>query len=74
MQALATVKTIYRWQPSNSKNNTDGNLATVKTIQVPKIPGAPKCQQMHHNGDICTTRGNNLKTSFSYMGQNVKKM
>ena len=27
----------------------------------------------HHNGDICTTRGNNLKTSFSYMSQNVKK-
>ena len=28
----------------------------------------------HHNGDICTTRGNNLKTSFSYMSQNVIKM
>ena len=27
----------------------------------------------HHSGDICTTRGNNLKTSFSFMGQNVKK-
>ena len=27
----------------------------------------------HHNGDKCTTRGNNLKTSFSYMSQNVKK-
>ena len=26
----------------------------------------------HHNGDICTTMGNNLKTSFSYMSQNVK--
>ena len=25
----------------------------------------------HHSGDI--TRGNNLKTSFSFMGQNVKK-
>ena len=25
-------------------------------------------------GDICITRGNNLKTSFSFMGQNVKKM
>ena len=24
-------------------------------------------------GDICTTRGNNLKTIFSFMGQNVKK-
>ena len=23
---------------------------------------------------ICTTRGNNLKTSFSFMSQNVKKM
>ena len=31
-----------------------------------------KCSP-HHNGDICTTRGNNLKTSFSYMSQNVKK-
>ena len=31
-----------------------------------------KCSP-HHNGDICTTRGNNLKTSFSYMVQNVKK-
>ena len=28
-----------------------------------------KCSP-HHNGDICTTRGNNLKTSFSYMSQN----
>ena len=27
----------------------------------------------HHSGDICTTRGNNLKTSFLFMGQNVKK-
>ena len=26
-----------------------------------------------HSGDICTTRGNNLKTIFSFMGQNVKK-
>ena len=25
------------------------------------------------SGDICTTRGNNLKTSFSFMSQNVKK-
>ena len=31
-----------------------------------------KCSP-HHNGDICTTRGNNLRTSFSYMSQNVKK-
>ena len=31
-----------------------------------------KCSP-HHNGDICTIRGNNLKTSFSYMSQNVKK-
>ena len=31
-----------------------------------------KCSP-HPNGDICTTRGNNLKTSFSYMSQNVKK-
>ena len=31
-----------------------------------------KCSP-HHNGDICTTRGNNLQTSFSYMSQNVKK-
>ena len=31
-----------------------------------------KCSP-HHNGDICT-RGNNLKTSFSYMSQNVKKI
>ena len=28
----------------------------------------------HHSVDICTTRGNNLKTIFSFMGQNVKKM
>ena len=28
----------------------------------------------HHSGDICTTRGNNLKTIFSFMGQNVKKI
>ena len=27
----------------------------------------------HRNGDICTTRGNNLKTSFSYRSQNVTK-
>ena len=26
----------------------------------------------HHNGDICTTRGNNLKTSFSDTSQNVQ--
>ena len=32
-----------------------------------------KCSP-HHNGDICRIRGNNLKTSFSYMSQNVKKM
>ena len=31
-----------------------------------------KCSP-RHNGDICT-RGNNLKTSFSYRSQNVKKM
>ena len=31
-----------------------------------------KCRP-HHSGDICTTRGNNLKTSFSFMGQNAKK-
>ena len=31
---------------------------------------ASKCRP-HHSGDICTTRRNNLKTSFSYMGQNV---
>ena len=33
-----------------------------------------KCRP-HHSGYICTctTRGNNLKTSFSFMGQNVKK-
>ena len=30
-----------------------------------------KCSP-HHNGDICITRGNNLKNSFSYMSQNVK--
>ena len=29
-----------------------------------------KCKP-HHSGEICTTRGNNLKTSFSFMGQNV---
>ena len=29
---------------------------------------------LHHSGDIFTTRGNNLKTIFSFMGQNVKKM
>ena len=28
-----------------------------------------KCSP-HHNGDICTTRGNNLKTRFWYMSQN----
>ena len=28
----------------------------------------------HHSGDIFTTRGNNLKTIFSFMGQNVKKI
>ena len=28
----------------------------------------------HHSGDIFTTRGNNLKTIFSSMDQNVKKM
>ena len=28
----------------------------------------------HHSGDICTTRGNNFKTIFSFMGQNVKQM
>ena len=34
-----------------------------------------KCRP-HHSGDIhvCTTRGNNLKTIFSFMGQNVKKI
>ena len=32
-----------------------------------------KCRP-HHSGDICTTRRNNLKTSFSFMGQNVKEM
>ena len=32
-----------------------------------------KCRP-HHSGDICTRRGNNLKTSFSFMGQNVKNM
>ena len=32
-----------------------------------------KCSP-HHNGDICTTRGNNLKTSFSYMSQNINKI
>ena len=31
-----------------------------------------KCRP-HHSGDICTTRGNNLKTSFSYTSQNVKQ-
>ena len=31
-----------------------------------------KCSP-HHNGDICTTRENNLKTSFSYMSQNILK-
>ena len=30
-----------------------------------------KCSP-HHNGDICTTRGNNLKTSFSDTSQNVQ--
>ena len=32
-----------------------------------------KCRP-HHSGVICTTRGNNLKTSFSFMSQNVTKM
>ena len=32
-----------------------------------------KCKP-HHSGDICTRRENNLKTSFSYMSQNVKKI
>ena len=32
-----------------------------------------KCSP-HHNGDMCTIRENNLKTSFSYMSQNVKKI
>ena len=32
-----------------------------------------KCRP-HHNEDICTTTGNNLKISFSYKSQNVKKM
>ena len=30
-----------------------------------------KCRP--HSGDICTTRGNHLKTSFSYIVQNVNK-
>ena len=32
-----------------------------------------KCRP-HHSGDICTIRGNNLKPSFSFMGQNVNKI
>ena len=44
-----------------------------------KIQGYQRHQNVskrrpHHSGDIlCTTRGNNLKTIFSFMGQNVKK-
>ena len=44
----------------------------IKSIGTRGNRNVSKCS-LGHNGDICTTRGNNLKTSFSYMSQNVKK-
>ena len=45
----------------------------IKSRGIGGHQNVSKCS-LHHNGDICTIRGNNLKTSFSYMSQNVKKM
>ena len=42
----------------------------------PGVPGPPKCHQMQPSSQWrhMYNKGNNLKTSFSYMSQNVKKM
>ena len=44
----------------------------IRTFWVKWHRNVSKCRP-HHIGDIWTTRGNNLKTSFSYTSQNVKK-
>ena len=46
-----------------------GPLHTIQGYQGHR--NVSKCKP-HHSGDIYTRRTNNLKTSFSYMGQNVK--
>ena len=52
------------------KNNW-GHVGLLHNIQgYQGHQNVSKCSP-HHNEDICTIRGNNLKTSFSHMSQNV---
>ena len=57
----------------NKNKNIRGHVGPLhKNQRYQGHQNVIKCSP-HHNGDIWTTRGNNLKTSFSFMGQNVKK-
>ena len=55
------------------KKNFRGHVGPLHKIQGYQGHQNVSKRRPHHSGDICT-RGNNLKTSFSFMGQNVKKM
>ena len=58
---LFTTRLLGRPQPQMPLHKIQGHQNVSK-------------RRPHHSGDICTTSGNNLKTIFSFMGQNVKKM
>ena len=49
-----------------------GHVGPLHKIQGYQGHQNVRKRRPHHSGDICTTRGNNLKTIFSFMGQNVK--
>ena len=72
------IKNLLSFKIKNIKKNISyffrdhvGPLHKIQGYQGHR--NVSKCSP-HHNGDICTTRGNNLKTSFSYMSQNVNKI
>ena len=67
--------TIKIWKFFKNKFNFfRGHVGPLHKIQGYQGHQHVSKRRPHQSGDICTTRGNNLKTSFSFMGQNVKKM
>ena len=75
---VKTLTSLAIWVPGGGgtsiiKLNPSWFTSTLSFTGHQGHRNVSKCSP-HHNGDICTTRGNNLRTSFSYMNQNVKQM
>ena len=78
---VKTLKSLAKWWPGGGGASIFrlGPSWFTYTLHLHKIQGYQGHQNVskrrpHPSGDIFTTRGNNLKTIFSFMGQNVKKM